>query len=282
VIYTDESVSRGAFYSNFYGGVLVRSTDLDRLRKELEEIKSEVGFGGEVKWSKVTGPFLPRYRALMDAFFDRVEKDQIKVRVMFTQNVHVPLYLERYHREHAYHLLYYQFLKHALGLQYSDHGKRHVFVRIYLDQMPGTKEKKARFRGFVASLEKSSAFRKARIRIRQEDIAEVDSRDHVLLQCLDVVMGAMQFRLNDKHRAKPPGARQRGKRTIAKEKLYKAICARVRRSYPHFNVGITTGTRGERANRWRDPYRHWLFLPEKRRYDGQQSKSKKRPRSRYA
>ena len=38
----------------------------------------------------------------------------------------------------------------------------------------------------------------------------------------------MAFRLNDKHKIKPPGQRTRGKRTIAKERLYKHISQRIR------------------------------------------------------
>jgi hypothetical protein len=71
----------------------------------------------------------------------------------------------------------------------------------------------------------------------------------------------MQFRLNDSHKEKPEGARLRGKRTIAKEKLYKHINQRIRRIYPGFNIGVNTSTRNEPENRWRDPYRHWLFKP---------------------
>ena len=39
------------------------------------------------------------------------------------------------------------------------------------------------------------------------------------MQCLDIVLGAMAFRLNDMHKEKRPDTNRRGKRTIAKEKL---------------------------------------------------------------
>ncbi len=66
-------------------------------------------------------------------------------------------------------------------------------------------------------------------------------------------LGAMAFRLNDKHLVKPPGQVRRGKRTIAKEKLYKHILGRIRQLYPNFNIGESTGMQGDRANRWRTP-----------------------------
>jgi hypothetical protein len=276
VIYTDESVSGGAFYSNFYGGALVRSPDLHGVRQELRRAKEAHNLFSELKWSKVTAQYLDRYEAVVNAFFDLVADDRVKLRVMFTQNVFVPRDLEPRQRENAYFLLYYQFLKHAFGLQHSEPVEDEVRLRINLDQMPGEKEAKARFRAYVCGLERSPDFRRLGIRIPSDQVAEVESHRHDVLQCLDVVLGAMQFRLNDKHKTKPPGARYRGRRTIAKEKLYRLIRKRIVALHPRFNVGITTGIRGDRRNRWRDPYRHWLFKPAKSTYDAKRSKRKVR------
>lgn len=86
------------------------------------------------------------------------------------------------------------------------------------------------------------------------------SEQHVILQCMDVILGAMYFRLNDLHKEKLPGTYRRGKRTIAKHTLYKHINTRIRRIYPGFNIGISTG--GTTADKWNHPYRHWLFTPK--------------------
>jgi len=72
--------------------------------------------------------------------------------------------------------------------------------------------------------------------------------------------GAMQFRLNDKHLEKPKGSRVRGKRTRAKEAVYKHINRRVRQLYPGFNIGVSTGTNNDHSMRWHHAYRHWLFV----------------------
>lgn len=98
--------------------------------------------------------------------------------------------------------------------------------------------------------------------------------DHDILQCLDVVLGSIQFRLNDKHKEIPLGAKRRGKRTIAKEKLYKHINGRIREIYPGFNIGISTGVKGDKSNRWKHPYRHWLFLPANKKVDFEKTKGK--------
>ncbi len=60
----------------------------------------------------------------------------------------------------------------------------------------------------------------------KENIADVNSKDHVILQAIDVVLGAIQFRLNDKHTIIPEGKKRRGKRTLAKDRVYKHIQSR--------------------------------------------------------
>lgn len=54
-------------------------------------------------------------------------------------------------------------------------------------------------------------------------IAEVDSKNHVILQCIDIALGSMNFKLNNMDKEKMPNSNRCGKRTIAKEKLYKKI-----------------------------------------------------------
>lgn len=274
VIYADESVSDGEYFSNFYGGCLVESRELAHVVRVLNERKATLNLHGEVKWQKVTASYLAKYEDLVAAFFGLMAAGRVKMRVMFTQNRNVPVRLTASQRENAYFLLYYQFVKHAFGLAHADHGLPLVRTRIYLDELPDTFEKRARFRAYLAALTKSPEFRTARVIIDSQQIAEVDSHDHVLLQCTDIVLGAMQFRLNNLHERKPPGANRRGSRTIAKEKLYKAILGHVRALHPNFNIGISTGTRGDRTNRWRDPYRHWLFVPSEHEID----ESKVKPR----
>jgi hypothetical protein len=276
VIYTDESIKTGLYYGNFYGGALLRSSDFDNVNAELRAVATAEHLTGEIKWQKVTAQYLAKYVRLIDVFFDLVRDNRVKIRVMFTQARYVPTGLEAYHREHAYHLLYYQFLKHAFGLKYANKDGSPIRLRIYVDKLPDTREKNALFRAFVAGLEHSAEFRESHILVPVDQIAEVDSKKHIVLQCLDVLIGAIQFRLNDRHLVKPEGSRTRGGRTIAKEKLYNHINKRIRELYSHFNVGITTGTPNGETDRFKQPYRHWLFVPKATRMDETQVKPKKR------
>jgi hypothetical protein len=100
----------------------------------------------------------------------------------------------------------------------------------------------------------------AGIKIRKQDIAEVDSKKHLLLQVIDVVLGAICFKLNNKHKEIPEGKKRRGKRTRAKEKVYKHINKKIREIRKGFNVGISIGV-ARKEDHWLHPYRHWRFIP---------------------
>jgi len=274
VIYTDESEKDGRYYANFYGGALIRSADLEHVEAQLREVANRVGLTAEIKWQKVSSGYLDRYITLMSEFFRMVADGRVKLRIMFTQKAFVPQGLTPEQRENEFFLLYYQFIKHAFGIPFCNDGNEPVRLRIYLDQLPDTRERAVRFKGFLVGLEHSREFREARVRVPSDQIAEIDSRDHIVLQCLDVVLGAMQFRLNDGHKIKPEGQLRRGNRTIAKEKLYKHINKQIRAIHPGFNIGISTGTDGDRSNQWNHAYRHWLFVPANAEMDRTKTKRK--------
>ncbi|CAB3839254.1 DUF3800 domain-containing protein [Achromobacter mucicolens] len=261
VLYCDESDISGRHFSNFYGGALVESCHLEEVISTLNSRKAELNLGAEVKWQKISEAYADKYMALLETVFQLVREQKLKLRVMFTQNYFGAKNLTREQRERSFFVLYYQFVKHAFGLQHSANGAGATHLRIYFDKLPDKAEKCEEFKDFVVRLNRGDAFKDAGISIRRDQLAEIDSKDHVVLQALDIVMGAMQFRLNDKHLEKPAGARVRGKRTRAKEAVYKFANAQIRDIYPGFNIGVSTGVQGDAANRWRHGYRHWLFMP---------------------
>ena len=55
---------------------------------------------------------------------------------------------------------------------------------------------------------------------------------------MDIILGAMNFKLNNMNKEKLPNSNKRGKRTIAKEKLYKKILENIKDIHPNFNVGF--------------------------------------------
>ncbi len=275
LIICDEADRKGPFFSNFYGGVRIGASHLQPVIQRLQQVKLNLGLQSEVKWAKTDAKMVSRYETMMGSFFDEIAAGRLVMRVMFTQNALVPKGLTEQHHAEGYYILYYQFLKHAFGLRHMPVHERPPRLRIYLDEIGDTKEQIAKFRGFIAGLSKDSHIRAKGLILEEQDITEVRSHDHILLQCLDVVLGAMPFRLNNKHLEKPAGQHRRGKRTVAKERLYKFILGEIRRvtGKPNFNIGSTTGTSEYLTGRWSDSYLHWVFKPAEFSYDASKTKS---------
>jgi len=274
IIFCDESDKRGKYYSNFYGGLIVGASQFERVTQRLNQKKQELNLFHEVKWERVTEQYLEKYAEFIRTFFQEIINNNVKIRIMFRQNAQKPRGLTREQIEEPYYMLYYQFVKHSFGLQFITPTERGTRLRLYFDQFPDTGEKVETFKGFLLGLAKSRAFRDAKITLAKEDITEVRSRDHVLLQSLDIVLGAMSFRLNDKHKEKPPGQRRRGKRTRAKEKLYKIILAEIKKIHPRFNIGVSTRLGDHPDAKWHSPYLHWSFVPASAEFDSTLTKRK--------
>jgi len=275
LIYCDESAEKGKYFSNFYGGVLLDSHHQREVEDRLNACREIVGLTSEIKWTKVSEGYLKRYIAFVDTIFDLLAEDKLKLRIMFTQNRFVPEIDEEYKVDNQYYLLYYQFIKHAFGLRYIESDASRVDLTLFLDDVPDKSEKYDIFKDYLAGLSRNPIFRERNLTLIREDITHVDSKKHVILQATDVVLGAMQFRLNDMHKVIPEGQSRRGKRTVAKERLYKHVLRRVREFHTNFNIGISTGVGGEYSNRWRHPYRHWLFIPNDSRINHDAPSKKK-------
>lgn len=262
-IYSDESSKKGRYFANFYGGAIFKTSNLEALNKILKERKDELNLFKELKWTKITENYADKYIGFISTYFDLLEAGRIRLRIMFTHNQLKAKNLTDEHHENQYFILYYQFFKHAFGLAYSNpSGIDRIFVTLLLDQVPQSGKKFNDFKDFISKLNGAKLFFRNNIIIQRDQIAEVKSDDHVILQGLDIILGAMQFRLNDHHKEKPEGSKRRGRRTIAKEKVYKYINSRIRVIYPQFNVRVSTGTPNGLADRWQHPYRHWKFVPK--------------------
>ena len=171
IIYADESHRKGKYYSNFYGGALVNYCELEKINNELNNKKNDLGLLGEVKWTKVTEQYLDKYIELIDFFFNFVNLNKVKIRIMFRQNANVSQNLSREHEEKEYFLLYYQFIKHAFGIDYCNPNENdQVILKMYFDKLPDTKKKNKEFKGYIYSLNDFFCINNAHI--FNEDIAE--------------------------------------------------------------------------------------------------------------
>ena len=214
-MYCDESVAKDRKYGDFFGGCIIEASNLQPVIKALETCKTDNGLHNEIKWTKVTGQYLDKYIQVMRLFFSFVAERKVKVRIMFrkTENQYSLL-----SNNEKYFKLYYQFIKHAFGFTCT-YDMPPFNLRIYLDQLPAKREDCDEFKTFLAALPHTMALKGCALRISKEQIAEVRSHEHVLLQCVDIVMGAMQFRLNNHHKDKPEGQLRRGKKNYSERKV---------------------------------------------------------------
>ena len=214
----------------------------------------------------MTPRHLEEYKALISAFFAEMDAGHVKMRVFFRSNQRE--YVGDVPHNERYLRLYYQFLKHSFGFAYRSKEVVPFRLRLFLDKLPDSKEKVASFKNYLCRLNKTENLKQSGIIIEPQMISEIDSKEYVMLQCVDLVLGAMAFRLNDRHLIKPEGARFRGKRTIAKDKLYKHILTEVRALYRKKGVFNYDPKNGKHYtdypnDRWTDAYRHWQFKPKK-------------------
>lgn len=136
-IWFDESDKEGEFYSNFYGGILIKSEHLEKVLQMMRCIVEEVGLAGEeIKWQKVNQYTFDKYVRLVDFVFDLLENGFAKIRIFFRNNQYVPTGLTREQKRNEFSLLYYQFIKHSFGLQYSNPTKRPVKLKLFIDDIP--------------------------------------------------------------------------------------------------------------------------------------------------
>ena len=260
-IFCDESLKKGKFYSNFYGGLIIDKIEFEKVKNALTSRVQDLEIeNSELKWGNVNTFKLEQYKSIIDTFFEFIKANVIKIRIMFTDNRFIANNLTKEHHDNQYHILYYHFLKLAFGLKFLN-SDIPVDLEIFFDKLPDSDKKNEQFKNYIYGIQFLPEFTEAKILIKKDSIYEVDSKKHILMQCLDVVLGAMAFRLNDLHKEKPEGAKRRGKRTLAKEKLYKHINIKIRDTRANFNIGITTGIDGDYQNIFFHPYRHWLFIP---------------------
>lgn len=233
LLYCDESVGKDLKYCDFFGGCIISSKDLIQVTSSLEQLKTANNLLGEIKWTKVTDQYLEKYSSVLRLFFRFVREGKIRVRIMFRSAEDASVYARSEGRDDKYFKLYYQFIKHAFGFAHTD-GMEPFYVRIYLDQLPTKASACSDFKNYLRALPETRDFQHSAMRIREDQIAEVRSHEHVLLQCTDIVLGAMQFRLNHHHKDIPEGKKRRGKRTVAKEKLYNVIRDEICTIHPNF------------------------------------------------
>lgn len=160
LIYCDESLSKGQFFSHFYGGALVRSKDYIEVKEALDARKEELNLLGEIKWTKVSTNYLDKYKEMMDLYFRFIKEGKIKIRIMFQAAMHE---IEEHSDADKYHILYYQFIKHAFGLPYRDeYVDDDVNLKLLFDMIPDTNQQNDDFKAHICYLQELQQFKKTK------------------------------------------------------------------------------------------------------------------------
>ncbi len=272
-IWLDESDRHGEFYSNFYGGILVPSKHHREVMERMRTIVSEVGITDEIKWQKVNEYHYEKYLRVVDELFNIVQENKLKIRIFFRHNQFTASRLTPDERKADYQMLYYQFIKFAFGLPYAD--EELDSMTLFIDEIPLRQSERDEFLSHIRGMANDPLLKQKGLKIADDGIVEVNSKQHLPLQFMDLILGAMCFKLNEKDKLKVEGENKIGKRTLVKLKLYKHINARIREIYPNFNIGVTTPIRVS-SDSWTQAYRHWSFIPKYHTRDSSRTKKAKK------
>ncbi|MBD5172871.1 MAG: DUF3800 domain-containing protein [Bacteroidales bacterium] len=258
-IWLDESDRHGEFYSNFYGGILVSSKHYREVMERMRTIVTESGINDEIKWQKVNEYHYEKYLRVVDELFDLAKEGKLKIRIFFRHNQFTASRLTPEEKKADYQMLYYQFIKFAFGLPYAN--EELDSMTLFIDEIPLRQSERDEFLSHIRGMANDPVLKSKGLTIADDGIVEVNSKQHLPLQFMDVILGAICFKLNEKDKLKAEGENKIGKRTLIKLKLYKHINARIREIYPNFNIGVTTPIRVP-SDSWTQVYRHWSFIPK--------------------
>jgi len=213
IVFADEAWTHDPEHRfwRFYGGAMIRAADREPIETELRALKAKLGLLGEMKWSK-TRPFnWERFAILVERFLDFVETGGVKFRYMWLDQLFQnPDALNDYQREYGYFILYYYFIVYCFGLPWHDDPEP-VTIEFFPDSLPEEPTKRASFRDFLLRCHAARRFQNQSA-FSFINVGDVNSKEHTVLQCVDVIIGAFGFRLNGLHRAtQANGRRAEGK-----------------------------------------------------------------------
>lgn len=154
VIWCDESIKNGKHFSDFHGGILVRSIHLREVNDRLRGVLHQLHYHHEAKWQSVTAYTPEVYQALVIELFTLIREDKAKVRIMFRQSAHMAQNLTPAQRDRSFHLLYYQFIKHCFGWPHANTSMQTVHLRLYFDRLPDKAIKNEEFMNHIYALQR--------------------------------------------------------------------------------------------------------------------------------
>lgn len=247
VIVCDESTRHGLNYSYFYGGAIVKESNYQKINSVLSLYSASKGLG-EVKRTKITLTNYRNYIELLDLFFTYVKSSEIKARVMFSKNEELEILAKPV--DETYCKFYYLFLRYAFSIYYA---KSDLSLRLIFDDLPETKKACNKLKTYLVNNLNNVAIKGGnKVKLVADDIEEVDSKKHMILQCMDVIMGLVDFHLN----ATKEG--RESKRGQARSYVWKYVLTKINEIHDGFTLTETTMPIYSYKG-WKDLYKHFVF-----------------------
>lgn len=248
-IVCDESTRKGKYFSYFYGGAIIKESKYQKLSEILCNFKNNFGLN-ELKRTKITEVNYKYYIEVLDLFFTFVRSGDIKVRIMFSPNdqliTHIP------HNLNETFIKFYEvFIKDAFSIFYA---REDLSLRLIFDDLPETKVQCCKFKEhLIKKINTNNKPYANKVFIKSEDIEEVDSKKHIILQCVDVIVGLVDYFINT-----PPKEIKTTKRSQAKFKVWQKIHEFILQMNPNFDLCETTKFIYSNKG-WLDRYKHFVY-----------------------
>ena len=163
------------------GSLWLKRDDRDRFKSDIHRLRDQYKVGGEFKWTKVSPSRVDFYKALLHWFFEQGEELRFRCIAIDHQQVDL-IHFHESDQELGFYKFYYQILHHWIH-QFNSY-------RIYCDL------KRNRFRDRLHTLKQCLTF--ANLMATIETVQSVQSKESVLLQLSDVLVGVASSRLNDR------------------------------------------------------------------------------------
>lgn len=256
VIVCDESTTKGNSYSFFYGGAMIKEEYYEEINNELDFLRNSL-YLHELKRSNIDLSNADRYNIILNKFFDYVYENKINVRIMFTDN---RLLAKNTFRKNdiTFNKFYYFFIRYAFGLAYLPYD---IKLRIIFDELPDKKIINDDFKNHlvenISNIDVPS--QTSHVSIKKESIEEVDSRKHLILQCCDVIVGLIDFFVNEFISENYLISKRQKGRYIVLKRLLNLIDRTQDSSFDIFET--TRGLLGRKNFLMK--YAHYLYKPKK-------------------